>query len=139
VTTNFLVLLALWTFQVVVEKLLFRILQKQKKKKHKKHKKYQFAWTVNVSRSHQSAGEEHHHRDVAKLQLSRNRNPCPENQATFPSRIAFEWLTCFIVRGYRRGLNVTDLFALPLDQEPLFITPIFDKYFVKRHLQKRIP
>ncbi|XP_002927050.2 multidrug resistance-associated protein 6 [Ailuropoda melanoleuca] len=39
-------------------------------------------------------------------------NPCPETEASFPSRVMFWWVSGLVWRGYRRPLGPEDLWSL---------------------------
>ncbi|XP_058792374.1 multidrug resistance-associated protein 1 isoform X5 [Phymastichus coffea] len=57
--------------------------------------------------------------------------PCPEQSASFPSRLIFGWFDSLAWTGFKRPLEITDLWSMnPVDMAKE-IVPKFDKYWNK--------
>jgi hypothetical protein len=57
------------------------------------------------------------------------QKPCPEGQASFPSRLTFSWFSSFALLGFRRPLLTTDLWNLNYEDMASEVIPLFDKYW----------
>lgn len=55
------------------------------------------------------------------------RKPCPENDATFLSRITWWWLTGLIWRGWRKALDYSELTALNPEDKSGQVAPRFQQ------------
>ncbi|XP_031785293.1 multidrug resistance-associated protein 1 isoform X11 [Nasonia vitripennis] len=57
--------------------------------------------------------------------------PCPEQSASFPSRLTFSWFDALAWRGFKNPLETSDLWSMnPMDMAKE-IVPQFDKYWLK--------
>lgn len=56
-------------------------------------------------------------------------NVCPEERASFSSRISFWWVTGLVVKGYRKGLEKFDLWSLSSSLTSSVIVLDFNKYW----------
>lgn len=59
------------------------------------------------------------------------QNACPESYSSFPSRLTYIWFDKMALLGYRRPLEVTDLWELNPTERSNLVTPQFDRYWDK--------
>ncbi|XP_065177497.1 multidrug resistance-associated protein 1-like [Sycon ciliatum] len=59
-------------------------------------------------------------------------NPCPEQQATFLSRITFWWIYPLLKMGYKRPLKRDDLWSLNDYDKSSHIVPLFERAWDKQ-------
>ncbi|KAK0171316.1 hypothetical protein PV328_009061 [Microctonus aethiopoides] len=57
--------------------------------------------------------------------------PCPEQSASYLSRILFAWFEPFAWQGFKRPLESTDLWAMNPEDTASEVIPKFDKYWNK--------
>ncbi|XP_076239794.1 multidrug-Resistance like Protein 1 isoform X1 [Calliopsis andreniformis] len=57
--------------------------------------------------------------------------PCPEQQASFPSKIFFTWFDSMAWKGFRKPLETTDLWSMNPEDTAKEIVPMFNKYWDK--------
>nr|XP_034174731.1 multidrug resistance-associated protein 1 isoform X3 [Osmia lignaria] len=62
-------------------------------------------------------------------------NSCPEQSSSFPAKIFFTWFDSMAWKGFRKPLEVTDLWSMNPEDTAKEIVPKFDKYWNK-NLQK---
>ncbi|XP_032672071.1 multidrug resistance-associated protein 1 isoform X3 [Odontomachus brunneus] len=63
-------------------------------------------------------------------------SPCPEQSASYPSRVLFGWFDALAWKGFRKPLEASDLWSMNPEDMAMEIVPKFDKYWVK-NLRKR--
>ncbi|XP_076389766.1 multidrug-Resistance like Protein 1 isoform X2 [Megachile rotundata] len=61
--------------------------------------------------------------------------PCPEQGSSFPAKVFFTWFDSMAWSGFRKPLEVTDLWSMNPEDTATEIVPKFDKYWNKS-LQK---
>ncbi|KAG7197437.1 hypothetical protein KM043_013293 [Ampulex compressa] len=57
--------------------------------------------------------------------------PCPEQSASFPSRVVFAWFDSLAWKGFKKPLESTDLWSMNPEDMASEIVPKFDKYWSK--------
>ncbi|XP_066599372.1 multidrug resistance-associated protein 1 isoform X2 [Prorops nasuta] len=57
--------------------------------------------------------------------------PCPEQAASYPSRILFTWFDSLAWKGFRKPLESSDLWSMNPEDTATEIVPKFDKYWNK--------
>ncbi|XP_076766694.1 multidrug-Resistance like Protein 1 isoform X1 [Xylocopa sonorina] len=57
--------------------------------------------------------------------------PCPEQRSSFPAKIFFTWFDPMAWKGFRKPLEVTDLWSMNPEDTAKEIVPKFDKYWNK--------
>ncbi|KAK2583563.1 hypothetical protein KPH14_009513 [Odynerus spinipes] len=57
--------------------------------------------------------------------------PCPEQKASFPSRLTFAWFDSLAWNGFRKPLEATDLWSMNPEDTASEIVPKFDKHWNK--------
>ncbi|KAJ8673709.1 hypothetical protein QAD02_004971 [Eretmocerus hayati] len=57
--------------------------------------------------------------------------PCPEQAASFPSRLTFGWFDALAWKGFKNPLESTDLWSMNPEDMAKEIVPSFDKYWMK--------
>jgi ATP-binding cassette subfamily C (CFTR/MRP) protein 1 len=57
--------------------------------------------------------------------------PCPEQSASFPSRLTFGWFDSLAWRGFKHPLETSDLWSMNSVDMAREIVPQFDKYWIK--------
>ncbi|XP_019701146.1 multidrug resistance-associated protein 1 isoform X1 [Harpegnathos saltator] len=62
-------------------------------------------------------------------------SPCPEQSASYPSRLLFAWFDALAWKGFRKPLEASDLWSMNPEDMAMEIVPKFDKYWDK-NLQK---
>lgn len=67
---------------------------------------------------------------------SQIESPCPEQCASYPSRILFTWFDPLAWKGFRKPLETSDLWSMNPEDMAMEIVPKFDKYWDK-NLRKR--
>nr|CAD7396332.1 unnamed protein product [Timema cristinae] len=67
--------------------------------------------------------------------LPMNENPSPFLEASFPSRLYFQWFDRFVCKGYRRPVTRSDLWGLNPEDTSKEVVPLFDKHW-KQTLSK---
>lgn len=55
--------------------------------------------------------------------------PCPELEASFPSKIFFQWFDKFIWKGFRNPLENKDLWSMKPEDMSTEVSPLFQKYW----------
>lgn len=55
--------------------------------------------------------------------------PCPEQSASYPSRLTFKWFDSLAWRGFKYPLETKDLWSLNQADLAEEIVPQFDKYW----------
>nr|CAD7427423.1 unnamed protein product [Timema monikensis] len=58
-------------------------------------------------------------------------NPCPEQGASFLSKLFFSWFDALAWKGFRKPLETSDLWNMNPEDTSSEIVPIFDKYWEK--------
>ncbi|XP_014486459.1 PREDICTED: multidrug resistance-associated protein 1 isoform X2 [Dinoponera quadriceps] len=58
-------------------------------------------------------------------------SPCPEQGASYPSRILFAWFDALAWKGFRKPLETSDLWSMNPEDMAMEIVPKFDKYWNK--------
>nr|CAD7452936.1 unnamed protein product [Timema tahoe] len=66
---------------------------------------------------------------------SGSTNPSPFLEASFPSRLYFQWFDRFVWKGYRQPVTRSDLWGLNPEDTSKEVVPLFDKHW-KRTLSK---
>ncbi|XP_071120825.1 multidrug resistance-associated protein 1-like isoform X2 [Mytilus edulis] len=100
------VLFIYWTFAILTKIIPFytKLLKKDKKEDTIFLKIYVYfgiwLWVIELI-LHSIAEKLHHNRDV-----------CPEQKASFLSRITFNWITSLMIQGYKKPLNEDEMFKL---------------------------
>lgn len=59
------------------------------------------------------------------------QKPCPEQSASFLSRLFFTWFDPLAWKGYRRPLEHKDLWEMNVEDTSKEIMPLFLKYWSK--------
>ncbi|XP_063974576.1 multidrug resistance-associated protein 1 isoform X5 [Diachasmimorpha longicaudata] len=57
--------------------------------------------------------------------------PCPEQSASYPSRMTFAWFDALAWRGFKKPLETSDLWSMNPEDTAMEIVPKFDKYWNK--------
>ncbi|XP_015122091.1 multidrug resistance-associated protein 1 isoform X1 [Diachasma alloeum] len=57
--------------------------------------------------------------------------PCPEQSASYPSRMTFAWFDALAWRGFKKPLETSDLWSMNPEDTASEIVPKFDKYWNK--------
>ncbi|XP_011305034.1 multidrug resistance-associated protein 1 isoform X4 [Fopius arisanus] len=57
--------------------------------------------------------------------------PCPEQSASYPSRMTFAWFDALAWRGFKKPLETSDLWSMNPEDTASEIVPRFDKYWNK--------
>ncbi|XP_063398260.1 multidrug resistance-associated protein 1-like isoform X1 [Mytilus trossulus] len=100
------VLFIYWTVAILTKIIPFytKLLKKDKKEDTIFLKIYVYfgfwLWVIELI-LHSIAEKLHHNRDV-----------CPEQKASFLSRITFNWITSLMIQGYKKPLNEDEMFKL---------------------------
>lgn len=68
--------------------------------------------------------------------ISSRQNPSPEEKASFPSRLVYQWFDAMIWKGYKKPLEGKDLVDMNFDDKAKNVVPRFDKHWEKS-LQKK--
>lgn len=55
--------------------------------------------------------------------------PCPEQSASFPSRLFFNWFNSLAWKGFKKPLETGDLWSMNPEDMAHEIVPRFDKYW----------
>ncbi|PBC29188.1 Multidrug resistance-associated protein [Apis cerana cerana] len=66
----------------------------------------------------------------------RAEKPCPEQKSSFPGKIFFSWFDSMAWKGFKKPLEITDLWSINPEDTAKEIVPKFEKYW-KKNLQKR--
>ncbi|XP_057325982.1 multidrug resistance-associated protein 1 isoform X4 [Microplitis mediator] len=61
--------------------------------------------------------------------------PCPEQAASYPSRILFAWFDALAWKGFKKPLTTSDLWSMNPEDTAAEIVPKFNKYWT-RNIQK---
>ncbi|XP_052070953.1 multidrug resistance-associated protein 1-like isoform X2 [Mytilus californianus] len=64
-------------------------------------------------------------------QVSQNENPCPEERASFLSRLIFWWFNPMVIQGYKRDIKRENLWALNHEDNTSSVFPRFEKFWKK--------
>ncbi|XP_076439591.1 multidrug resistance-associated protein 1-like [Babylonia areolata] len=62
-------------------------------------------------------------------EVQQDLNPCPEDNASFLSRITFWWFTGLVIMGYKRALERSDLWSLNKEDTSASVKAIYDKHW----------
>ncbi|XP_067009700.2 multidrug resistance-associated protein 1 isoform X3 [Anabrus simplex] len=62
-------------------------------------------------------------------------NPCPEQGASFLSRILFAWFDSMALKGFRMPLETKHLWSMNPEDTAQEVVPVFDKYWKKTLLK----
>ncbi|CAH1406921.1 unnamed protein product [Nezara viridula] len=57
------------------------------------------------------------------------KNPCPEESASFPSRITFSWFNHLLSKGFKKTLTSNDLWSMEFHNTALQVFSLFNKYW----------
>ena len=60
-----------------------------------------------------------------------SQNPSPEEKASFPSRLVYQWFDAMIWKGYKKPLEGKDLCDMNFDDKARNVVPRFDKHWEK--------
>ncbi|KAG6802309.1 multidrug resistance-associated protein 1 [Apis mellifera caucasica] len=66
----------------------------------------------------------------------RAEKPCPEQKSSFPGKIFFSWFDSMAWKGFKKPLEITDLWSINPEDTAKEIVPKFEKYW-KKNSQKR--
>lgn len=66
------------------------------------------------------------------------RKPCPEDFASFPSKITYWWFTGLAYTGWKKALVVSDLWDLRQDDKTCGIGPIFERNWQKGYPKETV-
>ncbi|XP_014219235.1 multidrug resistance-associated protein 1 isoform X2 [Copidosoma floridanum] len=61
----------------------------------------------------------------------RVKTPCPEQSASFPSRLTFGWFNSLAWKGFKNPLQTSDLWSMNPNDMAKEIVPLFDKHWNK--------
>uniref|UniRef100_A0A8D2LRU5 Multidrug resistance-associated protein 1 n=1 Tax=Varanus komodoensis TaxID=61221 RepID=A0A8D2LRU5_VARKO len=64
-------------------------------------------------------------------------NPCPESSASFLSKITFWWITGLLVRGYRKPLELKDLWSLNKEDMSEEVVPGLARNWAKEYTKAK--
>ncbi|XP_050432447.1 multidrug resistance-associated protein 1 isoform X1 [Adelges cooleyi] len=64
--------------------------------------------------------------------------PCPEMEASYPSRVLFSWFSTMAWTGYRRPLEAKDLWSMNYQDSSREVVPIFDKYWERSLIKAKV-
>ncbi|XP_014278696.1 multidrug resistance-associated protein 1 isoform X2 [Halyomorpha halys] len=64
------------------------------------------------------------------------KNPCPEECASFPSRLTFSWFNPLLSKGSKRTLTSDDLWSIEFQNTGLQVFTIFNKYWNNAIIKK---
>ncbi|XP_076072760.1 multidrug resistance-associated protein 1-like isoform X1 [Mytilus galloprovincialis] len=64
-------------------------------------------------------------------QVSQSENPCPEERASFLSRLIFWWFNSMVIQGYKRDIKRENLWSLNHEDNSSSVFPRFEKYWKK--------
>jgi ATP-binding cassette, subfamily C (CFTR/MRP), member 1 len=67
--------------------------------------------------------------EAQQMKYARGEKPCPEQGASFPSKILFQWFDSFVWKGYRKPLENDDLWNMNPEDTSTEVTPRFLKYW----------
>ncbi|CAG7728120.1 unnamed protein product [Allacma fusca] len=68
--------------------------------------------------------------DPRERRLSQQANkPCPEETASLPSKLTFQWVWPLVVLGHKKPLEFTDLWTLNSEDQANTVVDQFNKYF----------
>ena len=68
--------------------------------------------------------------------LAHQQNACPKESASFPSQLIFEWVTPFIRLGYKRPLQLSDLWSLNRIYTSDYVLGQFEKHWNRKPTNK---
>lgn len=68
-------------------------------------------------------------REPMEMKYQKSVNPCPEESASFLSRLFFAWFDPMAWKGYRHSLEKTDLWDINPKDASKEIRPLFMKYW----------
>ncbi|XP_008197283.2 multidrug resistance-associated protein 1 isoform X1 [Tribolium castaneum] len=74
-------------------------------------------------------------RSPRRSEYPKLKNPCPEENSSFLSRLLFSWFDSLAWRGFRRPLVDSDLWDMKPEDSASEVVPTFEKHW-KRILQK---
>lgn len=57
------------------------------------------------------------------------KNPCPERESGFLSRILFAWFDSLVWIGYRKPLTKDNLWSMNPEDTSTEVVPVFEKYW----------
>nr|CAD7444835.1 unnamed protein product [Timema bartmani] len=67
-------------------------------------------------------------------------NPCPEQGASFLSKLFFSWFDALAWKGFRKPLETSDLWNMNPEDTSSEIVPMFDKYWEKsKRKSEKVP
>uniref|UniRef100_A0A8C5R5H5 Multidrug resistance-associated protein 1 n=1 Tax=Leptobrachium leishanense TaxID=445787 RepID=A0A8C5R5H5_9ANUR len=64
-------------------------------------------------------------------------NPCPEESASFLSKITFWWISGMMVQGFKRPLETKDLWSLNKEDTSVEVVPVLAKNWEKEYLKTK--
>ena len=59
------------------------------------------------------------------------QKPCPEQSASFLSKIFFAWFDPLAWKGFRKPLETKDLWSMNPEDTASEVVPVFDKHWEK--------
>ncbi|CAH1406917.1 unnamed protein product [Nezara viridula] len=66
----------------------------------------------------------------------KTKNPNPEDNSSFPSRLTFSWFDQLIFKGYKRPLTIKDLWSINHQDSAAQLFQVFSKYWNKVYKNK---
>ncbi|XP_063286386.1 multidrug resistance-associated protein 1-like [Pelobates fuscus] len=64
-------------------------------------------------------------------------NPCPEESASFLSKITFWWISGMMIKGYKRPLETKDLWSMNKEDKSVEVVPVLAKNWEKEYIKAK--